>query len=391
MKKILIALIVLFLFLPVSCSENKQDNDSGAGDTLQQNSIAFEKTLDGRYYTVTGIGTYSGENVVIPSEYNGIAVESISAGAFSGNTNIKTLTIESGVKKIGSSAFSGCTSLVSVEIASTLKKMDSSVFEGCYSIETLIFGNELTDIGNNAFAGCDAIENLYYEGTEKKFSSIRGITQSGLRYSSRYFYSEDYPSAAGYYWHRDENGMPCVWFDYIGSVGLKFELSEDGTYYKVRGISDSTEKNVVIPRAHKGLAVKEIDSMAFTGSYMRSVEIPDTITKIASSAFKMCAYLSEVRLPDNIEEIGENAFSGCNALKAIILTQNVKSIGKDAFSSDVKIYFASDRDSFSTINYSTTDAWVSSLYFYSETQPIEDGNYWHYDANGEIVEWQFGL
>lgn len=26
-------------------------------------------------------------------------------------------------------------------------------------------------------------------------------------------------------------------------------------------------------------------------------------------------------------------------------------------------------------------------YYYSESQPTEDGNYWHYDIDGKVVEW----
>ena len=28
-----------------------------------------------------------------------------------------------------------------------------------------------------------------------------------------------------------------------------------------------------------------------------------------------------------------------------------------------------------------------TMYYYSEEQPIAEGNYWHYDKNGEITIW----
>lgn len=387
MKKIFIVLLAACLFSIVSCSSDKK-NEDGDGDNgaLDQSTLVFEKTLDDRYYTVTGIGTCATENLVIPATYNGIAVEGVSADAFSGNTSIKTLVIEDGVKKIGSSAFSGCSSLVSVEIAASIKKIGASAFNGCSSLKTLTFGSGITNLGENAFLGCE-IESLFYEGEIKDFSSIAGVAESKLHYGVRYFYSEECPSAAGYFWYRSENGEPCVWSDYIGSAGIKFGISEDGSYYKVVGMTDSTEKNVIIPRAHKGLPVREIDSMAFISSYMISLKIPDTVTKIASSAFKMCTKLASVSIDGNIEEIGASAFSGCTSLEALVLPKSIKSIGENAFSPSMKIYYASSEENFAEVNVNSSDGWISGVRFYSDFEPVADGAYWHYDSNGKAVEW----
>ena len=35
-------------------------------------------------------------------------------------------------------------------------------------------------------------------------------------------------------------------------------------------------------------------------------------------------------------------------------------------------------------NYNLTNA---TRYYYSESQPTEEGNYWHYDENGKPVAW----
>ena len=30
----------------------------------------------------------------------------------------------------------------------------------------------------------------------------------------------------------------------------------------------------------------------------------------------------------------------------------------------------------------------ATRYYYSDSQPTEEGNYWHYDENGEVTVWQ---
>ena len=393
MRRFLLLLLTLALTLCLaSCGKDKKENESVDEDSVggevnaEENTLAFEKTLDGRFYTVVGIGTYTSEHLVIPSTYLGVAVESVSDGAFSNNVNIRTLTVESGVKKIGASAFSGCTALQSVDIASTLQKIGSSAFESCTSLKTLIFGSGVTDIGKNTFLGCP-VESFYYEGTQKDLSSITGMTWCELDYGVKYLYYEESPAASGYFWHRAENGSPLVWEDHIGTEGLRFALSDDGSCYKVTGIASLTEKIVVIPRAHKDLPVGEIDSMAFVGSYMREITIPDTVTKIHGAAFKMCAYLTSVKLPEDIEYIGENAFSGCSALKIVFLPEAVKNVGGGAFSDSVKIYYEANAESFAKISVTDGDSWLSCVYFYSASEPIDDGNYWYFSDGGSLSEW----
>ena len=388
MRRFLLLLLTLALTLCLaSCGKDKKENESVDEDSVvgevnaEENTLAFEKTLDGRFYTVVGIGTYTSEHLVIPSTYLGVAVESVSDGAFSNNVNIRTLTVESGVKKIGASAFSGCTALQSVDIASTLQKIGSSAFESCTSLKTLIFGSGVTDIGKNTFLGCP-VESFYYEGTQKDLSSITGMTWCELDYGVKYLYYEESPAASGYFWHRAENGSPLVWKDHIGTEGLRFALSDDGSCYKVTGIASLTEKIVVIPRAHKDLPVGEIDSMAFVGSYMREITIPDTVTKIHGAAFKMCAYLTSVNLPDTIEYIGENAFSGCSDLESIVLPKSAKTVGTGAFGDSVKVYYESSAEDFAKISATENDPWLSNVYFYTDSEPQQAGNYWYRDENG---------
>ncbi len=377
MKKILITLLsITLIFTLASCKKsdknNGENNDAENGQNENSPSekfgLEYEPTADGRYYTLVGINTLESADLVIPSEYNGKTVTGIADGVFAGKTNIKTLVIENGVERIGARAFSGCTSLEYVKIADSVDYISISAFEGCSSLTTLILGKGVEKIGENAFSKCGAIKSLYYEGTAKDFSKITGITPSGLSYKTCYFYTEDFPTSAGYYWYWSEEGSPIVWKDYIGNEGLRFEISGDGTYYKVTGNSNTTDKTVIIPKAHKGLPVGEIDAMAFIGSYVEEIVLPDTVTVISGAAFKWCSKLKSITLPMGLKKIGDSAFEGCSDF--------------------LKIYYEADADAFEKISVGADSIPSENLYFYSETKLENSKKLWHYDEFGKITIWK---
>lgn len=88
----------------------------------------------------SGTKKYSGD-ITIPGKvtYEGIefTVESIGARMFIGNDELKSVTIEPGVREIGAYAFSGCENLEKVVLPSTLEDYDryNEVFAFCPKLE----------------------------------------------------------------------------------------------------------------------------------------------------------------------------------------------------------------------------------------------------------------
>ncbi|MBO4989185.1 MAG: leucine-rich repeat domain-containing protein [Clostridia bacterium] len=90
--------------------------------------------------------------------------------------------------------------------------------------------------------------------------------------------------------------------------GLVFELSQDGTAYRVERYEGS-DTNVVIPATYCGLPVTSIGGFAFPMRNVKSVVIGDNIVKIGESAFEYCS-LKSVVLGKKVREIGTDAFLG---------------------------------------------------------------------------------
>ena len=71
---------------------------------------------------------------------------------------------------------------------------------------------------------------------------------------------------------------------------------------------------------------------AFDGyKYLKSVQLPKTITDIGASSFAGCDSLTSISLPSAVTKIGNGAFYGCESLTSIIIPNGVTSIEDNTF------------------------------------------------------------
>jgi hypothetical protein len=70
---------------------------------------------------------------------------------------------------------------------------------------------------------------------------------------------------------------------------------------------------------------------SFDGTAVEFVEIPDSVTEIASYAFHKCEKLKSVKLGKKVTDIGERAFSDCTILEKVTLGNKVVSLGASVF------------------------------------------------------------
>jgi hypothetical protein len=76
-----------------------------------------------------------------------------------------------------------------------------------------------------------------------------------------------------------------------------------------------------------------------------------------------------VEIPASVTSIGISAFFNCKKLASVYYKGTAENWGNISIASS---------------NSSLTQA---TRYYYSETEPTVDGNYWHYDENGEVAVW----
>lgn len=163
-------------------------------------------------------------------------------------------------------------------------------------------------------------------------------------------------------------------------------------------------KSITIPNN-----VTSIGYNAFTNCVsLESIIIPDSVTYIGNSAFYNCASLQSVTIPGNVTDMGtfvfyncglksvtigsgltyiaSAAFNRCYELTSIIIPNSVTSIGSSAFDVCIRLssvyYTGTLMDWFSiSASYKNSELFSATCYYYCETEPVESGNYWHYDTD----------
>ena len=131
--------------------------------------------------------------------------------------------------------------------------------------------------------------------------------------------------------------------EFLASAKLSFN-SKDMTAEITKYRTNATA--VVIPETviHKPLLGKaqtyritSIGKEAFStlerasNYYIRSIQLPDSITSIGDNAFSFLDELTSIMIPEGVTHIGSCVFVGCKSLQSLVIPEGVKKIGYSAF------------------------------------------------------------
>ena len=231
--------------------------------------------LDDGTYEVSGIGSVSGQHIVIPATHNGTVVSSIGEEAFKSCTSIVSVKIPEGVTSIGQGAFYGCSNLESVELPKGITTIPNNLFCECLSLKQIVIPDNVTSIGDYAFLGCYALPDI---------TIPYGVIEIGR-----------------------EAFANCHSFEDItipGSV-QDFGTSVFGTCENLKHVTFCD-------------GVTTVGNGMFSGcENLSSITFVDSITKIGRSAFQMCSSLTNLELPGSVEHIGYGAFHWCDHLSSL--------------------------------------------------------------------------
>ena len=93
-----------------------------------------------------------------------------------------------------------------------------------------------------------------------------------------------------------------------------------------------SQSNLIIPYSIDGYIVTCIGRGAFEGcASLKSINIPDSVTKIRDRAFENCENLTNITIPDSVTSLEYGAFIGCTGLISIKLPDSVTIIDNYAF------------------------------------------------------------
>lgn len=116
-------------------------------------------------------------------------------------------------------------------------------------------------------------------------------------------------------------------------VTFGYSVNEAGRYDITSVEYDGKEMiDIKLPSEIDGMLVTGIAAEAFKAdTFIKSVEIPSSITKIGDWAFYSCVSIEEITIPSSVTEIGKGAFWNCVSLSKVTLPSTLAVIGDYAF------------------------------------------------------------
>ncbi len=142
---------------------------------LGTNGLTYEVNADQTSCTVTGMGEFDGDVMIIPAKIDGYKVTAIGEWAFILRESIKKVIIPYGVTKTGIFAFNSCRGLESIEIPASISYIGYKAFQGCLALKSFAIPDGIEAIYDDGFSGSD-IEKFYIS---KNVTTIQGHAISG--------------------------------------------------------------------------------------------------------------------------------------------------------------------------------------------------------------------
>lgn len=313
-----LAITVLMVTITVFCL---------AGCLDYSKDLAYSYNDDARTATVIGIGTFDGEELVIPSRSGGYPVVAIDEGAFTGCQTIKSVVIPDSVKTIGKGAFRECSSLTHVTIGKGVEEIGHEAFG---------YLSNLTELEYNAIECADMDDVFIGCGTPEGLNVTIGADVKKI-------------PATMFYRPNNELHYGLMYYSSVASV-----VFADGSVCESIGAKAFRETDIgsiVLPDS-----ITTLEEYAFADcKALTDVHMPESLDSIGDFAFQDCSKLSEIDLTDTaLTKIGKKAFEGCLSLAAIEIPSSLTTVDSEAFKDDTalkRVNYHGSIDQWANINF----------------------------------------
>lgn len=265
-------------------------------------------------------------------------VTDIGRWAFSGCEALYEITIPGSVKSIGDNAFSSCYSLCSVQLEEGVENIEDAAFNGCEQLESILIPASVSYIGGGVFSDCKAITSIDVAEGNKDYVSVDGVLYSKnmdllVQYpAGKSDESFDIPESVLYIGDYAFGGN-----DYLTSVGIHDKVKEIGNYSFARcsGVASFSIPAATVKIGdspfHDCYSLTEINVDENNPYYMAidNVLYDKNLTILIQYPE---AKTSETYIaPSTLITLSDYAFFGNQSLKSIDLPEGLTKIGDFAF------------------------------------------------------------
>lgn len=208
-----------------------------------------------------------------------------------------SVTLPQGTRHIASLAFAYCENITSVTLPESLVSIGYWAFVYNQHLNNVVIPSSVTHIAASPFTNCPALNNL---------SIAEGNTHYYM--DGMMIYSTGGDSLVSCHKSADSVFLPNT-LRYVNGFG-----------------GNSNVKYVHVPNG-----VTTIGSEAFSGSSLRSIDLPNQMLSIDEWAFYGCTSLTHVSMPTTLDSMGEGCFEGCSVLPSIDIPEGIATIPQEAF------------------------------------------------------------
>ena len=284
--------------------------------------LAYEINTDGTTCTITGLGECSDDIIYIPKHIDGYKVT-----------------------KIGYRAFKDCIA-TSIIISETVSTIEAQAFYSCINLTDFTLPETIGYIGTQIFIGCSSLETVYYNtyATSGEETSILQISSI-----KTVIFGDNLTSLSDYACYNCSNLTKVI-------------------------LSKNT---------------RSIGAYAFYNcTKLKEIDLPDALTSIGFYSF-WCSGLYHLTIPDNVNSLNDS-FRDCKVTDIVIPTKLISFPRQSFYGCRIKnVFYRGNELEWNSISMDEANASSfknATIYFYSETEPTESGNFWHYE-NGIISIW----
>ena len=327
--------------------------------------------------TVLSIGSRAFQYLNIPKIKLPSNLVSIGSGAFNVNS-LTQIDIPNSTTFIGSSAFASCNNLTKVSLGENLKNIEEGAFGLCYKMTDICFNAiEMNDVTSSA---------RIFSSSGRSANGINVIIGQKVKRIPAYLFYTDVlnqiylPPKISNVKFEENSVCKSIGEGAFSHIDNSFEIEippsiefigSDAFYNSyvdkvhIKDIANWCNINFASPSANP---IYQSANIYINNEIVEDLVIPNTVTEIKPYSFIMCGSLSSVLIPNSVKIIGDYAFDECYGLYSVY-------------------YMGSDVD-WANISIGGSNSGLTNaiIYYYSETEPSDEGHYWHY-VNGEITVW----
>lgn len=308
------------------------------------------------------------EEIILPE-----SLQTIGKNAFGECGNLREITIPKNVEVLHSNTFSSCKKLERIHFSYGLKEIEQRLFAHCNQLKEVVFPPSLEVVETQIFSMCSLLERVEFQSdigdtdticylcpnikevvinkvaptTEQLEDakakevaktlvvetpvSTQAPTLKQLRESWRFSKVK-----GGSTFTKDkglievEEGLRVSGYKGLSEVVTLPKELDDGTKIVSTSFSNNGAFNP-IKKLTIDANITTIGAKTFQYCDLEEINIPESVTKIETSAFLGCRNLKEITIPKSVEVLPTGVFFTCSSLEKVNLSEGLTEIGSGAF------------------------------------------------------------